>query len=130
MGSGFSSAGILFGHPLGDYKIPFFEMIQTQKSSNIENQVLNIRLHSSDLTSYTNIALMYKNEVHFGVPVTASNITKMASDIVTAQQEITEQDLQLIETQQMLTDQELENIETQQMLTEMDLEKIEGGQVV
>lgn len=129
-GSGFSSAGILFGHPLGDYKIPFFEMIQTQKSSNIENQVLNIRLHSSDLTSYTNIALMYENEVHFGVPVTASNITKMASDIVTAQQEITEQDLQLIETQQMLTDQELENIETQQMLTEMDLEKIEGGQVV
>ena len=129
-GSGFSPASILFGYPLGGYKIPFFEMVQIQKSSNIENQVLCIRLNSSDLTSYTNIALMGKSEVHFGVPVTASNITKMASDIVTAQQEITEQDLQLIETQQMLTDQELENIETQQMLTEMDLEKIEGGQAV
>lgn len=69
-----------------------------------------------------------QDEMRVGIPLVAPNVSKMAFDIVTAQQEITEQDLQLIETQQLLTEQELENIETQQMLTEMDLEKIEGGQ--
>ena len=129
-GSSSTSGGIYFADPQRATKIPYYSIKQEQATSDKNNQHLKIECYSADLTSVTVIADITKEEVHFGVPVTASNITKMASDIVTAQQEITEQDLQLIETQQMLTDQELENIETQQMLTEMDLEKIEGGQAV
>ena len=129
-GSSSTSGGIYFADPQHTRNIPYYSIKQEQATSDKNNQHLKIECYSADLTSVTVIADITKEEVRFGVPVTASNITKMASDIVTAQQEITEQDLQLIETQQMLTDQELENIETQQMLTEMDLEKIEGGQAV
>ncbi len=124
--------GIHFADPSTYNKtLPYFSMGQIQTNANDkESQKLVITYTTADLISRKNMLVMDLTVARFGVPVQASNITKMASDIVTAQQEITEQDLQLIETQQMLTDQELENIETQQMLTEMDLEKIEGGQAV
>lgn len=124
--------GIHFANPSTYNKtLPYFSMGQIQTNANDkESQKLVITYTTADLISQKNMLVMDLTVARFGVPVQASNITKMASDIVTAQQEITEQDLQLIETQQMLTDQELENIETQQMLTEIDLEKIEGGQVV
>lgn len=106
---------------------PLWQIVQSQHVAQGE-WFLNFNFYDSNHTNKKRIVYLGESEVHFEVPVTASNITKMANELKLAQQEITEQDLQLIETQQMLTEQELENIETQQMLTEMDLEKIEGGQ--
>ncbi len=108
---------------------PIWQVIQEQHSAQ-SAWFLDFNFYDSNHTNKKRIAYLGESEVHFEVPVTASNITKTANELKLAQQEITEQDLQLIETHQMLTDQELENIETQQLLTEMDLERLEGGQAV
>lgn len=121
-----ASSGIYFSDGINK---PLWQIVQNQHVAQGE-WFLDFYYNDIKNNSRNRLIHIGQNEMRVGIPLVAPNVSKMASDIVTVQQEITEQDLQLIETQQMLTDQELENIETQQMLTEIDLEKIEGGQEV